>query len=154
MSNLITSTEVKTIVSPVKALDPAFYDKSIEYIQDSLLKPILTDDLYDAVVADPDDFTTLMPYIKNFLAYAIAFEAYQKDLERQINNQGIQENNTQFSKTSNDGAATRVLARYKEREFYYGEKLGHFLIDNADDYPDFDIEQIFYQPNLRRFFPI
>jgi hypothetical protein len=90
----------------------------------------------------------------NAESYAVAFQSYQKDLERKTNNQGIMENHTQWSKSARNAEANRVLASIKEREFFYCKQLGDFLIDNAATYPLFDIDVITYEPNFRRFFPL
>ena len=159
----MTSTEVKAIVSPVVALDPSFFDTSIQYIEDSLISCILTTDYYDDLLAK----VALLPgtplsandqkvydRVLNAEAYAVAFAGYTKDLERKTNNQGIMENHTQWSKSAAAVSATRTLKDIKEREFFYCSKLGNFLIDNAIDYPLFDVNAIIYEDNFRRFFPL
>jgi len=160
VGNLVTSTQVKTIVTPVNAFDPSFFDTSIQYIEDSLIKCILTPDLYDALVAavaaPPLNaaYQALYDLVLPAEAYAIAYESYQKDLERKPNNQGIMENHTQYSKSADSIAAARILKTLKDREFFYCKALGDFLIDNEIDYPLFVADDIYYSPNLRRFFPI
>lgn len=160
MSNLVTSTQVKAIVSPVVSLDPAFFDTSIQYVEDSVISGILTKALYDALVlavASPPlsaAYQELYNIVLNAEAYAVAFAGYTKDLERKTSNQGMMENHTQFSKSAAATSATRTLKDIKEREFFYCSKLGNFLIDNAATYPLFDADAIIYEPNFRRFFPI
>lgn len=148
----MTASEVKAIVTIEAALDPAFFSPNIIYIQETIIKGILTTDLYDAVIDSPSTYTVLLPKIKLALAYAVAFFSYEKDLLRNISNQGIMENSTQFSKSSEK--VNGVLAKIKQLEFDYCKDLGDFLIDNAIDYPDFDIEKVSYEPNFRRFFPL
>ena len=156
----MTSTEVKAIVSPVVALDPAFFDTSIQYIEDSIICGILTKDLYDALVlavaAPPLNaaYQELYDIVVNAEAYAVAFAGYTKDLERKTNNQGLMENHTQWSKSAAATSATRALKDIKEREYFYCKQLGEFLIDNAATYPLFDADAIIYEPNFRRFFPL
>lgn len=152
MSALMTATEVKAIVTIEVALDPAFFAPNIIYVQEIIIKGILTPDLYTAVIANPSAFTALMPKIKQALAYAVAFFSYEKDLIRNVSNQGIMENSTQFSKSST--AVYGVLAKIKQLEFDYCKNLGVFLIENKTSYPLFDIEKISYEPNFRRFFPL
>jgi hypothetical protein len=148
----MTASEVKAIVTIEAALDPAFFTPNILYIQETIIKGILTTDLYDSVIASPSSFTVLVPKIKQALAYAVAFFSYERDLLRNVSNQGIMENSTQFSKSSEK--VNGVLSKIKQLEFDYCKALGEFLIDNAVDYPDFDIEKVSYEPNFRRFFPI
>jgi len=160
MSNILTSTEIKDIVTPVVAFDPSFFDTSIQYIEDTVIKCILTEDLYDALVlavASPPlsaEYQALFDRVKYAESYAVAFASYEKDLERETNNQGLMENHTQYSKTANAQSTDRILAKIKQREFDYCVELGNFLINNADDYPLFNADDIIYEPNTRRFFPI
>ena len=163
MANLVTSTQIKAVVTPVNAFDPSFFDTSIQYVEDSIICGILTKAYYDDLVAK----VALLPGVPlsaadqavydiviNAESYAVAFQSYQKDLERKTNNQGIMENHTQWSKSARNAEANRVLATIKEREFFYCKQLGDFLIDNFATYPLFDIDVITYEPNFRRFFPL
>ena len=163
MSNLMTSTEIKDIVTPVVAFDPSFFATSLDYIEQTIIKCILTEAYYNDLVAK----VALLPatplsaadqavynIVLNAEAYAVAFASYSKDLERKTNNQGIMENHTQWSKSAADTSAKRILATIKQREFDYCKELGEFLIDNKATYPLFDADKISYEPNFRRFFPI
>lgn len=163
MSNLITSDQVKAVVTPVVALDPAFFDTSIQYVEDSIICGILTKDYYNDLVAKvallpgtPLSANDQLVYdiVVNAESYAVAFAGYTKDLERKTNNQGFMENHTQWSKSAQATEVNRLLASIKQREFFYCKQLGDFLIENAVDYPLFDAETINYSPNFRRFFPI
>lgn len=159
----MTSIEIKAIVTPVVALDPSFFDTSIQYVEDTIISCILTAGYYADLVAKVALLpgTTLSPadqavydIVKNAEAYAVAFAGYSKDLERKTNNQGIMENHTQWSKSAMDNSTKRILGALKQREFDYCLKLGNFLIDNAATYPLFVEDDIIYEPNFRRFFPI
>ena len=159
----MTADEIKVIVSPVVALDPSFFSTSIQYTEDTVISCILTAGYYADLVAK----VALLPgtplsandqavydIVVNAEAYAVAFEGYSKDLERKTNNQGIMENHTQWSKSAAATSAKRILAVIKQREFDYCLQLGNFLIDNAATYPLFVEDDIIYEPNFRRFFPI
>ena len=163
MSNLITPEEVKTIVTPVVAFDPSFFTTSIQYIEDSIICGILTKAYYDDLVTKvallpgtPLSASDQLVYdiVLNAEAYAVAYESYQKDLERKSNNQGIMENHTQWSKSAANMASTRILKTLKDREYFYCFMLGEFLIDNFAAYPLFDIDLVNYEPNFRRFFAL
>ncbi len=163
MSNLITSEQVKTVVTAVNAFDPSFFDTSIQWIEDTIISCILTPAYYADLVAK----VALLPgtplsandqavydIVINAEAYAVAYASYEKDLERKTANQGIMENHTQWSKSAAATSAARTLAKIKEREFHYCKQLGDYLIDNEATYPLFDIDLIGYDPNFRRFFPL
>ena len=149
---LLTASQIKAIVSIEAALDPSFFSLNIDYAQEKYLKPILTPDLYDAYILSPVTYPALTPLINEALAYLVAFISYERDLERNISNQGVMENNTQYSKSATETSTTRVLAKIKQREFDAMERLGCFLIDNELTYPLFDKELIYYNPNFNRFF--
>ncbi len=51
MSNLMTSTEIKDIVTPVVAFDPSFFSTSLDYIEKTIIKCILTEAYYNDLVA-------------------------------------------------------------------------------------------------------
>jgi len=159
----MTSIEIKAIVTPVVALDPSFFDTSIQYVEDTIISCILTSGYYADLVAK----VALLPatplsaadqavydIVKNAEAYAVAFAGYSKDLERKTNNQGIMENHTQWSKSAADNSTKRILGALKQREFDYCLQLGNFLIANAATYPLFVEDDIIYEPNFRRFFPL
>jgi hypothetical protein len=163
VANLVTTEQIKAVVTPVNAFDPSFFATSIQYVEDSIISCILTADYYADLLAK----VALLPgtplsandqavydIVINAESYAVAFQSYQKDLERKTNNQGIMENHTQWSKSARNAEANRVLASIKEREFFYCKQLGDFLIDNAATYPLFDVDVITYEPNFRRFFPL
>ena len=167
MSNLVTSEQIKAVVSPVVAFDPSFFDTSISYIEEFVIKCVLTDALYDDMVAkiallpgtplsaeDQALFDKILPAE----SYAVAYASYEKDLITKTHNQGMMLNNTEYSNTdkSTDHSThkKRVLSIVKQREYDYMKALGDFLIANATDYPLFDADSIYYSPNFRRFFPL
>ena len=160
MSNLVTSEQVKTVVTPVTAFDPSFFDTSIQWIEDTIICGILTKALYDDLLLQlqtpPLSTAYQALYDKVVIAesYAVAFASYEKDLERKTHNQGVMENHTQWSKSAAATSAKRTLSKTKEREYFYCSELGYFLIENAVDYPLFDVDSVIYDPNFRRFFPI
>jgi hypothetical protein len=163
MSNLVTSEQIKAVVSTVVAFDPSFFDTSISYIEEFVIKCVLTDALYDDMVAkiallpgtplsaeDQALFDKILPAE----SYAVAYASYEKDLITKTHNQGMMENNTQYSKSDKTIDKKVVLKEVKQREYDYMKALGDFLIANATDYPLFDADSIYYSPNFRRFFPI
>tara|TARA_R110002167_G_scaffold108426_2_gene276901 strand:+ start:118 stop:609 length:492 start_codon:yes stop_codon:yes gene_type:complete len=163
MPSLITSLEIKAIITPIAAFDPSFFDTSIEYIEDSIISGILTTAYYNDLLAKvallpgtPLSASDQLVYniVLKAEAYAVGYESYQKDLESKANNQGIMTNHTQFSKSAASIAATRILKTLKDREYFYCYKLGEFLIANFANYPLVVVDDVFYEPNFRRFFAL
>ena len=158
MSNLMTPTEIKDIVTSVVAFDPSFFATSLDYIEKIIIKCILTEAYYDDLIvkvallpATPLSAADQAVYdiVLNAEAYAVAFASYSKDLERKTNNQGIMENHTQWSKSAADTSAKRILATIKQREFDYCLELGDFLIKNKATYPLFDACLLYTSPSPR-----
>ncbi len=116
MANLVTSEQVKAIVTPVVSFDSSFFDTSIQYVEDSIICGILTKPLYDdllTAVANPPlstAYQALYDIVLNAESYAIAFASYTKDLERKTSNQGIMENHTQWSKSAEIAESNRVFS--------------------------------------------
>ena len=164
MSNLVTSTQVKTVVTSVSAFDKSYFDTSIQWIEDSLICGILTLPLYNDLLlqlATPPlsaAYQTLYDNVVTAESYAVAFEAYEKDLENKIANQGIMDNHTQWSKSASKSSAKKSIGVIKSREVFYCEALCTFLIEDSEktvpDYPLFDTDLAYYKPELRGFFPL
>jgi hypothetical protein len=164
MANLVTGTQVKTVVTAVVAFDPSFFDTSIQWVEDSVICGILTQPLYDDLLLELQTpplstaYQTLYDKVVTAEAYAVAFESYEKDLENKTNNQGIMENHTQYSKSASKSSAKKTIGVIKSREVFYCEALCAFLYEDSEkttpDYPLFDSDLAYYKPELRGFFPL
>jgi hypothetical protein len=153
MSNLVTSEQIKAVVSPVVAFDPSFFDTSISYIEEFVIKCVLTDALYNDMVAkiallpgtplsaeDQALFDKILPAesyavaYASYESYAVAYASYEKDLITKTHNQGMMLNNTEYSNTDkstdHNTHKKRVLSIVKQREYDYMKALGDFLIAN------------------------
>ena len=164
MANLVTSVQVKTVVTSVSAFDEAFFDTSIQWVEDSLICGILTQPLYEDLLLQLQTpplsaaYQTLYDKVVTAESYAVAVEAYEKDLENKTHNQGIMENHTQWSKSASKSSAKKTIGTIKSREVFYCESLCDFLYLDSEkvtpDYPLFDIDLAYYKPELRGFFPL
>lgn len=154
MTKILTATQIKSIATVNVNFDPAFFDKSIEYWQESVLRCLLTDDLYDDFIANigalSAEYQTLLDnYIQYALSYGVAFLAIKKDNFGQLDNKGVMSNRGDYSSATTSVAMQ--LKEYKEREFMYLQRLGIYLIDNRLTYPLFDYENTYLGTDFRDF---
>jgi len=154
MTKILTATQIKSIATVNNNFDPAFFDKSIEYWQTTILKKLLTADLYDDFIANvgalPAIYQTLLDdYIQFALSYGVAFLAIKKDNFSQLNNRGVTANRGDYSNPTTSVAMQ--LKEYKEREYSYLYDLGCYLIENRATYPLFDYENTYLGTDFRDF---
>ena len=156
MAKIITAQQIKDISTPTNNIDPIYFDNSIEYWQDSILKPLMTTALYNDFIANLGGLSVDYQYIlDNFILYAesfgVAFTAQKKDLIIQTDNKGMMSNRSDFSSSSSNVKAS--LKEYKERELHYLKELGCYLLDNLDKFPllDLDVEEPYLGLNVRDF---
>jgi len=154
MTKILTATQVKAIATVNVNFDPAYFDKSIEYWQDAILKKLLTPDLYADFIANigslSAEYQTLLDdYIQYALAYGVTFLAIKKDNFGQLDNKGVMQNRGDYSATTSSVAMQ--LKEYKEREFHYLYELGCYLLTNKVDYPLFDYEETYLGTDFRDF---
>lgn len=156
-TKLITANELKTIVTIDQTIDPFWFDREILFCQEIYLKPVLTEELYYAIL---DDYATppltsanqilYDRYLKFIVANGTAFRSIIGNIETQTSNQGVEVNRTEYSnsKAIDDKRQANLLYN---KVFYYQRELGQFLVNNATDYPDFDITKIVLTPEFGYF---
>ena len=164
-TKLLTAEEVKTIVSPARSIDPAYFDGNILWTQEVDLKPMLGAALYNDFLAlflanplfptNPTYKIMYDDYIKDIVACGCAFFTYKRDLISKTDNQGIMTNNTQYSKSSNVVSQKNVIMQHAEREWYYQTFLASYLCDNQalPDLVLFDPDVVVLEPHFRDFIP-
>lgn len=153
MPKLVDATTIKGIATPYSNIDIEYFDTNIEYWQFKYLKPLLTDDLYNDMLANAGSFpaeqqTLIDDFIQYAMAYGVAFLTLKKDIMVQMSNQGSMVNRTDYSQANSN---KMLLKEMKEREFKYLYELGCYLIDNKDTYTDFDFENSCLGTDFRDF---
>ena len=156
MAQIITPQQIKDISTPTDNIDPIYFENSIEYWQDAVLKPLMTTALYNDFIANIGGLSVDYQFIlDNFIKYAesygVAFTAQKKDLIIQTDNKGMMQNRSDYSNSSSNVKA--ALKEYKERELHYLQQLGCYLLDNLDKFPllDLDVEEPYLGLDTRDF---
>ena len=147
-TKLITASELKSIITIDQTIDPFWFDREILFCQEIYLKPVLTEELYYAILTDyatpplsTNNQILYDRYLKFIVANGTAFRSIVGNIETQTSNQGVEVNRTDYSnsKAIDDKRQANLLYN---KVFYYQNQLGNFLINNAIDYPDFDQTKI------------
>ena len=156
-TKLITASELKSIITIDEIIDPFFFDREILFCQEIYLKPVLTEELYYAILTDyatpplsAENQILYDRYLKFIVANGTAFRSIVGNIETQTSNQGVEVNRTDYSnsKAIDDKRQANLLYN---KVFYYQCELGKFLINNAVDYPDFDQTKIVLTPEFGYF---
>lgn len=156
-TKLITASELKSIITIDQTIDPFWFDREILFCQEIYLKPVLTEELYYAILTDyatpplsTNNQILYDRYLKFIVANGTAFRSIVGNIETQTSNQGVEVNRTDYSnsKAIDDKRQANLLYN---KVFYYQNQLGNFLINNAVDYPDFDQTKIVLTPEFGYF---
>ena len=86
-------------------------------------------------------------YIKLIVAYGTAFRSIVGNIQTQASNQGVEVNRTEYSNSVDAKERKQAFFLY-EKCFHYQKELGHFLLRNTADYPNFDITKIELKPEF------
>jgi len=136
MAALLTKDEVITYAFTRKVDTVKIPDEILEVAQFRHLKPILGEDLYDLVVADPSSYSELVDYIKPFLAYHIKFYVLPiiwADISTTGVNQITGNNRVTGTKDTLETARASAL----ETAQLHADSLTEYLDDNEDTYEDY-----------------
>lgn len=131
---LITQQEIinRTIAS-VNFDDSLIKDAYIESAQWDYIRPLLGEDLYDAVLATPTDYSTLIDYIKDCLAFYALAKA-MPFIHYAITSQGVQLNFTDYTRTATNEDKQKLVEGVLDIADDYREKLEDYLSDNTSTY--------------------
>ena len=114
----------------------------IEISQEEHIRPILTQDLYDAIVTQKEEGTlttantTLMTYIKPALCFFVAVDIIPH-LAIRTTNKGLMINTSETSEPATREERKDIQTRYREQGITMLEKMTRFIEheDNLSDYP-------------------
>lgn len=127
MANLMTIAQVKSEAFTRKVDDIQFKDTDIAAAEFEYILPVLTENLYNTVVANPSTYTTLIDtYIKPCLAYyvkAMLVESFFTELsDRGMNH--LQGQNTQTASTQ---ARTDYKAEVLKKAQIFERRLKDYI---------------------------
>lgn len=126
---LMTITEVKSAAFTRTVDDIQFKDSDIEIAEFKYIRPVLTENLYNAVVADTSTYSTLITtYVKPCLAYyvkLITLEGFYTELsDRGINH--LQGQNTQT-------VSSQARSDFKEEILLKARALEEKMLDYVNE---------------------
>ena len=144
-SLLITKQEVKDIAFTQANFDTGLIlDYVIRAAQLSMIKPILTEDLYDLIENENDsnslssaNSTLLTDYIKPALAFAVKHEVLP-NIMLKATNLGIATNNSQFTNSVSSAQREELRSNCFEHYSTYIDAMKVFIDDNISDYTTYN----------------
>lgn len=140
MSKLVSAKEVIETAFLNDNVDPSLIkDSYIEISQEEHIRPILTQDLYDAIVAgslNAANTTLLNDYIKPALCFFVAVDIIPH-LAIRTTNKGLMINTSETSEAATREERKDIQTRYREQGITMLEKMVRFIehTDNLSDYP-------------------
>ena len=134
MAALLTDNEILTLAFAREIDVKRVPTGLVEALQLKHVKPILQKDFYNALIAAPTSYTSLVAKIKPYLAYMAKYYILP-DIYVESSNSGvnrIQGNNRQNANSSELGL---LLDQTLKLADIFLDQLNEFLYDNQTDYP-------------------
>jgi len=143
MAQLITAAKVIELAFTRKNTDPLLIKTQfIEIAQEEHIRPILTDDLYDDIVAKNDastlagkDLILLEQFIQPALAFYVKFEALP-EINMNTGSKGTRQLGDEVSSASSSKDRADLYAKVKSHADTLRNKITRFIEDedNIDDF--------------------
>lgn len=106
----------------------------INTVQEKHVMPVLGEDLYDDVVANPLNYTSLLPYLKPIVAYFVKYYMLP-EIYAEISNTGI----NKVPGNNRSGASADDMGSMKQNTLeianMHVDTLTKYLEDNESSYP-------------------
>lgn len=133
---LITIAEVKTLAFTRIVDSIQFKDSDIEMAEFKHIRPVLTENLYNAVVADTVKYAALVAYVKPCLAYFVKYLTFES-FYSEISDRGINHLTGQNINTVSNAARTDLKNEVLEKAKILQEKMldyvnQQYFTGNAD----------------------
>ena len=133
MAYFITKADVIAQAFSRTVEDVKIQDNLIESCGIRYLLPILSEDFYDDVVANPGDYTDLKPYLVNVLANYVKFEILP-EIHTEISTAGLSQFTGQNKQTTNKNSLETLRQTAIDLALRMADNLLKFLEDNTDTY--------------------
>lgn len=144
MAQLISPDKIRSIAfTNNKISDRFFKDQFIEIAQEQHIRPVLTDDLYDDIVAKNDadtlagkDKILLEDFVQPALAFYVKWEVLP-EMNMQTANKGTRQLGDEVSSASSSKDRADLYAKVKSHADTLRDKITRFIQDedNIDDFP-------------------
>ena len=138
MAKLITAAEVINLAFNRKVNHEKITESVIQAAQYKYIRPVLGDDLYDAILDDVNAaaYTTLTPYIKQALAWWTKYLALP-ELFVEITDTGVKQIQGENSVNVTDQRFIELRENIRTIAETKLKELTEFLYDNQSDYSDY-----------------
>jgi hypothetical protein len=134
MAALLTDSEVLTLAF-ARDIDISRIPSGLtEAIQLKHLKPILQSDFYDALIAAPTSYTSLIAKIKPYLAHMVKYYIIP-DMYVESTNSGVNRMQGSNRQNANSSELGILLDQVLKLADLFLDQLNEFLWDNRANYP-------------------
>lgn len=152
---LIDVQRIKSTTDIDNNMDDQIIRNAIWEVQEDALRPLIGEPLYDRLLTDlnslPQIYKDLVTnFIWDFLtrgvlSYVVKTSTYK------ITNAGVVKTGSTDNPTISEAELARLQRRYQKDFDHYGDRLWRYLIDQSENFPEFD-EFTNYGENRRRSF--
>jgi len=136
MAAFLTKTEVVTLAFTRGVDTKKIEDGLIESIQEKHIRPILGNDFFEAVLATPGDYSTLLTYLKNVIAWYVRYYILP-DVYLDISSTGVSQIQGRGRTNATGTQVSRAQDHALETVRLHINRLTQYLNDNSDDYPNY-----------------
>jgi len=139
-TEMMTTTEVKTIAIVNSNIDTAYIDQYILMAQRQYIRKFLGNDFYEELLTQIDassltsDNTDIMVYVKNALAHFIVFESMPQ-LRNQIVKGGVMQHLSETSEPASGLDYGRLRDDYLVKAERFREEIDFYIMDVREDTP-------------------
>jgi hypothetical protein len=133
---IITKSEIISLAFARKISDTKILDNIIQACELKYIKPVLTEDLWDAFYADPTNasYTILLAYCKNALAWWVKYTILP-EVFTEISDTGVHQINANNAQTVTDQRFIEVRANCADIAQMHTDRITEYLNDNYASFP-------------------
>lgn len=130
--NLINISDINEYVSLSENYDATKLNNFIKVVQDMKIKKLLGNDLYDDYFDNPEDYTTLLPYMKKTLIFW-TMDMYYREGDMFNTPTGTLFKQSDYAERPQDYQLKILIESNCEKAKFYEAELYDFLV--LQDYP-------------------
>jgi hypothetical protein len=133
---IITKAEIIALAFSRKISETKILDNIIQVCELKYIKPVLTEDLWDAFYADPTNasYTILLAYCKNALAWWVK-HAILPEIFTEISDTGVHQINASNAQTVTDQRFIEVRDNVVDIAQMHTDRITEYLNDNYASFP-------------------
>lgn len=151
MSSIITDEFVRDLITPFGNYDLAYITIVNDgMIQDEYIKPFLNG-FYDTYIATPTDYPAIDASIKKAIGYFTGDLVSEQNGQSKTANLGEMANHTNNSNTAKFDKMRGKQLMFIDRGIRLIKSVFEVLKANPEDYPDFELKDVYFSFNFNRF---